>query len=581
MDRLGYDVIKVESGIGGLPAADLRRRAHAAGRGCSSGWPAAAGRPGCTSGSARSATGPGRPSTSTTRCCRTSPGSTCRRGTRAGRPANDPIPGINRPIGFHDPDLTDHNHLRHLLQVGYVDRQLGLIMRRMRRTELFDRALLVVVADHGYSFELDVPGRRQVRETNIDEIAARARSSSRRPARPRAGWTTASSATSTSSRRSPTCSASRSGGRHDGYSVFSETTRGARPGGDVAARLQPRDLDRPRRAGRACASAGGAWRAAKFGTGAKSAAEFGDPWASAYRIGPHQELLGRAGGGDGRRRPSRARRGGQRGAARRRRPGRADPADPRDRPAERRAARVDARPRGGGQRPHPGGGRGASACAGAGTEYFSLMVPETALRPGRNRVELFEVRPGGRLTELARTSRARAGSAWRSGRGRSRVGCLSRRGRSRSSGRGRRAGCSCGSSRRRGARRVGRLDVAVQLLRRRAPGRRHAGPGRPRSRWLGLGDDRRTRGQAGGEHAEHARHEQARADAVGEHLELRLGRRARVGRRAALPHAAGEPRADRADEDQVAEGREQDGRDQVDPGRAPGAACAAGRRRAA
>ena len=42
---------------------------------------------------------------------------------------NDPIEGINRPAGFDDPLLTDHNHLRHLLQVGYIDRQLGLIMR--------------------------------------------------------------------------------------------------------------------------------------------------------------------------------------------------------------------------------------------------------------------------------------------------------------------------------------------------------------------------------------------------------------------------------------------------------------------
>jgi hypothetical protein len=38
-----------------------------------------------------------------------------------------------------------------------------------------------------------------------------------------------------------------------------------------------------------------------------------------------------------------------------------------------------------------------------GREYFSFMVPETALRPGRNLVELFEVRPGGALVRLYRT----------------------------------------------------------------------------------------------------------------------------------------------------------------------------------
>ena len=35
------------------------------------------------------------------------------------------------------------------------------------------------------------------------------------------------------------------------------------------------------------------------------------------------------------------------------------------------------------------------------TEYFSMLVPETSLRPGRNRVELFEVGSRGRPPELA------------------------------------------------------------------------------------------------------------------------------------------------------------------------------------
>jgi hypothetical protein len=37
-----------------------------------------------------------------------------------------------------------------------------------------------------------------------------------------------------------------------------------------------------------------------------------------------------------------------------------------------------------------------------GREYFSLMVPETSLRAGRNRVEVFEVRGGGALVPLQR-----------------------------------------------------------------------------------------------------------------------------------------------------------------------------------
>ena len=38
---------------------------------------------------------------------------------RSARPTGiDAVGAINRPIGFGDPMLTDHNHLRHLLQVG-------------------------------------------------------------------------------------------------------------------------------------------------------------------------------------------------------------------------------------------------------------------------------------------------------------------------------------------------------------------------------------------------------------------------------------------------------------------------------
>lgn len=63
------------------------------------------------------------------------------------------------PAGLITPDrwgrdewavLQDHQ--RHLLQVGFVDRQLGLLLRRLREVGLYERALLVVTADHGASF---------------------------------------------------------------------------------------------------------------------------------------------------------------------------------------------------------------------------------------------------------------------------------------------------------------------------------------------------------------------------------------------------------------------------------------------
>jgi hypothetical protein len=57
-----------------------------------------------------------------------------------------------------------------MLQLGYTDRALGLIVRRLKEIGLYDRALLVVTADHGVSFRGDDQRRRATR-TNLDDIA--------------------------------------------------------------------------------------------------------------------------------------------------------------------------------------------------------------------------------------------------------------------------------------------------------------------------------------------------------------------------------------------------------------------------
>jgi Sulfatase len=88
------------------------------------------------------------------------------------RPAgNDPVEGINKLPGFDDPDLSVHNHLRHLLQVGYTDHLVGQLLDRLRRTGQLKRALIVVTADHGYSFQVGVRSRRLLSEHNVEEIA--------------------------------------------------------------------------------------------------------------------------------------------------------------------------------------------------------------------------------------------------------------------------------------------------------------------------------------------------------------------------------------------------------------------------
>lgn len=59
----------------------------------------------------------------------------------------------------------------HLLQVGYADRLLGRVIDHLERSGMYDRALLVVAADHGVSFR---PGQplRDITPGNVANIAS-------------------------------------------------------------------------------------------------------------------------------------------------------------------------------------------------------------------------------------------------------------------------------------------------------------------------------------------------------------------------------------------------------------------------
>ena len=211
------------------------------------------------------------------------------KGTRlAGR---EPIENSNRWPGFDDPDLTDYNHLRHLLQVGFVDREIGRLLRRMRRTRVFDDALLIVLADHGHSFRVGVRSRRKVNPDNVEEIAPipffvklpHQREGERDPALVRNVDVLPTIADVLDIRI-------RWG--HGGRSAFADSTRERR-----VVSLATRDFRRTVSIGieelRRRRAAVRERRAATFGTGRASLERFGDPWASAYRIGPNTELLGR------------------------------------------------------------------------------------------------------------------------------------------------------------------------------------------------------------------------------------------------------------------------------------------------
>ena len=319
---------------------------------------------------------------------------------RQNRPqGKDPVGAINRPIGFHDPELTDHNHLRHLLQVGSVDRDIGVLMRRLRSQGMLDRALIAVVADHGYSFEVGASDRRQVSETNIAQIApvpyfvkAPGQHKGRIDDRLVRTMDFLPTIADLLGVRIPW--------PHEGRSAFARSTRLRQ-----VVRIPRRDFSRVVSIGRAELESRRReirlWRARRFGSGATSRLFLGDPWAAAYRIGPHPELIGTtppaatAASATVRARLANAR------LLRHGAPGR------RVYPT-RVAGRLSGSP--------PGVTRDLAVAAngrveavgrsfrleGQPPEYFSLVLPETALHRGRNSVEILEVGAGGRLTSLGR-----------------------------------------------------------------------------------------------------------------------------------------------------------------------------------
>src|SRR6185295_15509980 len=60
---------------------------------------------------------------------------------------------------------------RNLLQLMHLDRLLGRLQARLRETGLFDKCLLVVVADHGICFRAG-ESRRMVTPGNLADIMA-------------------------------------------------------------------------------------------------------------------------------------------------------------------------------------------------------------------------------------------------------------------------------------------------------------------------------------------------------------------------------------------------------------------------
>jgi hypothetical protein len=326
-------------------------------------------------------------------------------------PGSDPIPGINKPPGFDDPELSLHNHLRHLLQVGYTDHLLGELLRRLERTRQLREALVIVTADHGYSFRVGVGSRRRLTEQNVEEIAPV-------PMFVKAPGQLDGSVDPSLVRTVDVVATiadlldTRVFWRQDGRSAFSTETRERRTVAvqtrefESTVRIELPELRRRREQ----------WRrhwADVFGTGAESESAHGDPWASAYRIGPNPELLDRRLAAL----PVRPRAASATASV-----ANASLFDDVSADDEYVPTRIAGPLRGvpvGEHRDVAVAVNGRIRAVGRSfdiwrprREYFSFVVPEEALRPGANRVEVFEVRPENVLVRVAS-----AGSAARSDRG--------------------------------------------------------------------------------------------------------------------------------------------------------------------
>jgi hypothetical protein len=67
------------------------------------------------------------------------------------------LPGLEDLRWTHDRRTLARGYQRHLLQVGFVDRLVGELVRRLKATGIYDDSLVVITADHGATFKPDRP----------------------------------------------------------------------------------------------------------------------------------------------------------------------------------------------------------------------------------------------------------------------------------------------------------------------------------------------------------------------------------------------------------------------------------------
>jgi hypothetical protein len=84
--------------------------------------------------------------------------------------STDPIPGLSRQ-SYPDATQVQQLQLRHLLQLGFADRKIQALIAHLKRIGLYDKALIVVTADHGVAFQQGLFDRRRATMETLDQIS--------------------------------------------------------------------------------------------------------------------------------------------------------------------------------------------------------------------------------------------------------------------------------------------------------------------------------------------------------------------------------------------------------------------------
>jgi len=313
-------------------------------------------------------------------------------GRRAREGGGDLVRGMNGPLGFHDRFLMQHNYQRYLLQQGFVDHLLGKLLRRLREQGMYEDTMIVITADQAMAVsEVGTKDRRKVNSRNVDEVASipmLIKQAGQKEGRTHRTYMRTLGVTPTIADllnfRLPY--------RADGRSAFSRAVK-RRRSVFLVTRFFERIVRISARRYEARRDRNVARRLRWFGAGSES---------MFAGIGPNRELVGRR-VADLRVGAASEVRGSVTGAARLRD---VDPASgliptqivgdlAGGRRGEKRAVAVAVNGR------IQAVGR-TWYLKGSRTEHFAVNVPESAIRAGRNRIEVFEVDRNGGLHLLAR-----------------------------------------------------------------------------------------------------------------------------------------------------------------------------------